>query len=167
MPFTPFHFGPALALGLLFKRRWHAPTFIIANMIVDLEPLLVIFLGLDYPLHGYLHTFILASFLGCLLGCAMFLLEGIFHQIWKVLLLEDGDRRLRVTSFMISGALGMIFHVFLDSPLYDDIKPLYPIFTNPFYNPSLSLEIYSFCVLIGIVALAYYLRLILIAKYKT
>jgi len=39
-------------------------------------------------------------------------------------------------SFIVAGALGTGLHVLLDAPLYDDIKPLYPIATNPFYTPS-------------------------------
>jgi len=51
MPFTPFHLGPALGLGLPLRRYVYVPTFILANVIVDVEPFLVLFLGLRYPLH--------------------------------------------------------------------------------------------------------------------
>ncbi|MCX8170580.1 MAG: hypothetical protein N3E47_01215 [Candidatus Bathyarchaeota archaeon] len=57
MPFTLFHLGPALGLGLPLRRRLHVPTLVLANVIVDLEPFFVLFLGLDYPLHGYFHIF--------------------------------------------------------------------------------------------------------------
>jgi hypothetical protein len=58
MPFTPFHLGPALLLGLLLLRFIDFPTFLIANVIVDVEPLLVLVFGLDYPLHGFFHSFL-------------------------------------------------------------------------------------------------------------
>jgi len=48
MPFTPFHLGPALTIGLPLRRFIHAPTFIVANVIVDVEPFLVMVLGLNY-----------------------------------------------------------------------------------------------------------------------
>ncbi len=69
MPFTPFHFGPTLGFGLSLRGYLHAPTFIIANVIVDVEPFLVLFLGLRYPLHGYLHTFLLALVTGLGMVC--------------------------------------------------------------------------------------------------
>ena len=94
MPFTPFHLGPALGFGLPLRRYIHLPTFIVANVVIDLEPFFVIVLGLmgKYPLHGYLHTFILTFPLGTALGYVMFLLEGFFQPIYKTLLktlLED------------------------------------------------------------------------------
>lgn len=64
MPFTPFHLGPAIFFGMLLRRNMHMPTFIVANVILDVEPLLVLILGLKYPLHGYFHTFIIGFFHG-------------------------------------------------------------------------------------------------------
>jgi len=55
MPFTQFHFGPALGFGLLPKGIWHAPTFIVVNVAVNIEPFLVLFLGLRHLLYGCLH----------------------------------------------------------------------------------------------------------------
>jgi hypothetical protein len=54
----------------------------------------------------------------------------------------------------------------LDAPLYDDIKPLYPIATNPFYNPSLTPEIYSLCVWMGAFGIIYYMGLLGLAIYR-
>ncbi len=60
MPFTLFHLGSALAVGLPLRRMIHAPTLILASIVLDLEPIAVILLGLDYPLHGFMHTLIFA-----------------------------------------------------------------------------------------------------------
>ena len=79
MPFTPFHFGPALFLGLPLRKFMHVPTFILANVILDVEPFLILFYGLSYPLHGYSHTFLLAIVVGIALGYAMFPLEKTLH----------------------------------------------------------------------------------------
>ena len=91
IPFTPFHFGPALGLGLPLRKYMHVPTFIVANVIVDIEPFLVLFLGLRYPLHGYLHTFGLAFFVGLALGYAMFLLERVLRPLYRMFLLEPSN----------------------------------------------------------------------------
>lgn len=112
LPFTIFHLGPALFFGLPARRYIHTPTFILANVIVDFEPMLVLILGLDYPLHGYLHTFVMAIFLGLFAGYLMFLLEKSFHKIYKVLFLEEESAN-RLKPFTIAGVSGTIFHVCL------------------------------------------------------
>ncbi|HKZ45744.1 MAG TPA: hydrolase [archaeon] len=165
MPFTPFHFGPALGFGLPLRKYVHAPTFILANVILDVEPFLVLFCGLRYPLHGYLHTFFLAFFVGLALGYAMFLLEKILHPLYKMFLLES-DNMLSLKSFFAAGVLGTTLHVLLDSPLYGEIRPFYPLTINPLYNPALSLEIYSFCVWIGILGIIYYAALLVLLTYE-
>ena len=165
MPFTPYHFGPALGFGLPLRKYMHAPTFILANVIVDVEPFLVLFLGLRYPLHGYLHTFLLAFFVGLALGYVMFRLERFLHPLYKVFLLET-DEPLNLKSFFGAGVLGTTLHVLLDSPLYDEIHPFFPLAINPLYNPALSLEVYSFCVWMGIIGLIYYLGLLAFLSYK-
>ena len=91
MPFTPFHLGPALGFGLPLRNYLHVPTFLVASILVDVEPFVVLSLGLDYPLHGYLHTFIVAFILGLALGYAMFLLKGFHahstkHFFWNQML---------------------------------------------------------------------------------
>lgn len=137
----------------------HAPTFMLANVIIDVEPLLVLTLGVGYPLHGYLHTFLSAFFLGLLLGSTMFLLERPFRTLYKAFLLETG-RDLKPKSFMLAGATGTMLHVLLDSPLYDDIRPLYPLAANPFYDPGSALLVYSLCVWLGLLGIAYYASLL-------
>jgi hypothetical protein len=156
MPFTPFHLGVGLGLGLPLRKHLHAPTFILANVIVDVEPLLVFLFGLRYPLHGYLHTFFLALPMGLAFGLVMHLLERLLNPLYKMLLLEaDGNSGFR--PFIIAGVSGTGLHILLDAPLYDDIKPLYPIAANPFYHPSLTPEIYSLCVWMGAFGMIYYI----------
>jgi hypothetical protein len=164
MPFTPFHLGPGLGLGLLLRKYLHAPTFISANVIVDVEPLFVLFFRLRYPLHGYLHTFLLALPMGLAFGCVMYLLERFLNSLYKMFLLE-ADGNLSLKSFIIAGIFGVELHVLLDAPLYDDIKPLYPFAANPFYNSSLTPEIYSLCIWMGILGIIYYLVLLGISIY--
>jgi hypothetical protein len=159
MPFTPFHLGPALCLGLPLRKHMHTPTFILANVILDIEPFLVLILGLEYPLHGYFHTFLLAFLVGLVLGYVMLLLERYLYPLYKMLLLET-DSKTSLTPFVLAGVLGTIVHVLLDSPLYSDIHPFYPLTTNPLYNPALSMEVYSLCVWMGILGVVIYVGLV-------
>lgn len=50
------------------KRYLHAPTFILGNLVLDLEGFAVIFFGLSYPLHGYLHTILFVVVVGVATG---------------------------------------------------------------------------------------------------
>jgi membrane-bound metal-dependent hydrolase YbcI (DUF457 family) len=165
MPFTPFHLGPAVGLGLPLRKYIHTPTFILANVIVDVEPFLVLFLGLRYPLHGYLHTFLLAFLLGLALGYTMLLLEKPLHPLYEAFLLEPAIN-LNPKSFILAGVSGTMLHVLLDSPLYSDIQPFYPLTTNPLYNAALTLEIYIICVWTGIIGIVYYVGLLVFSAYK-
>lgn len=165
MPFTPFHLGPALGLGLPLRRYMHVPTFIVANVILDIEPFLVLQFRLNYPLHGYLHTFLAALFIGLLLGYTMFTLERFLKPIYKTLLLETGNS-LNLKAFLLSGALGTWLHVLLDSPLYAEIQPFYPLTTNPLYNPALETEVYSLCVWMGIFGIIWYVSLLILLGYR-
>lgn len=159
MPFTPFHLGPGLGLGLPLRRYLHAPTFILANIILDLEPFFVLYFGLSYPLHGYFHTFLLAILMGLVFGYVMYLLERFLHPLYKIFLLER-DNNLNPKSFVAAGGLGTGLHVLLDTPLYSDITPSYPLTANPFYNPALTTEIYSLCIWMGAFGIMYYLGLL-------
>jgi len=165
VPFTPFHFGPALGLGLPLRRYLHVPTFLVASVIVDVEPLLVLVLGLSYPLHGYLHTFLFASLTGLALGHVMFSLDGFLNPVYRALRLVAEEVQGR-KAFMVTGVLGAAFHVLLDSPLYRDIRPLFPFTQNPFYNPGLSPGVYSFCVWTGIIGIIWYLGLFIFPLLK-
>jgi len=160
MPFTPFHLGPGLGVSLLLRRYIHVPTFLLASVIVDIEPFLVLFLGLRYPLHGFLHSFLLAVPAGLILGYVMFLLERFLQPFYRIFLLE-ADKNLSLKSFLLAGSLGTGLHILLDSPLYNDITPFYPITTNPLYNPSLTPEIYSFCVWMGTFGIICYIGLLI------
>ena len=165
MPFTPFHLGPALALGLPLRSHIHTPTFLLANIIVDVEPFLVLFLGLRYPLHGYLHTFLLAIPLGFLLGYVMFFLERVLQPLYKMFMLEKNDG-LGLKPFLLAGGLGTSLHVLFDAPLYSDIRPFYPSAANLLYNPSLIPEIYGLCVWMGVFGVAYYIALAGLSIYR-
>jgi len=170
MPFTPFHLGPGFGLGLPLRKYLHAPTFILANVIIDVEPFLVLVFDLNYPLHGYLHTFLLAIPTGLAFGYVMYLLERFLRRLYKIFLLEANNLNLR--SFLAAGALGTGLHLLMDAPLYEDIKPFYPIMTNPFYKPSRALalhiytNIYTICILMGMFGIIYYFGLLGLTVYR-
>lgn len=162
---SPLHIGPGLGFGLPLRRYFHAPTFILASVLVDLEPFLVFYFGLLYPLHGYLHTFLLAIPVGVAFGYIMFLLERFLSPLYRIFLLETADS-LSLKSFVAAGGLGTGLHVLLDTPLYSDIMPFYPITANPFYNPAITLEVYGICFLMGCFGIIYYIGLLGFTIYR-
>jgi membrane-bound metal-dependent hydrolase YbcI (DUF457 family) len=164
MPFTPFHFGPALGFGLPLRKYLHVPTFMLANVILDIEPFLVLILGLNIRLHGYSHTFIMAFVVGFGLGYVMFLLERFFSPLYKTLLLEK-EQMLNIKPFMLAGVLGALLHVLLDSPLYSDIQPFYPLIGNPLYNSTL-LDVYSICLWMGVLGIVFYVYLLVLFAHN-
>lgn len=159
MPITPLHLGPALGIGLPLKRFIHVPTFILANVMLDLEPFIVLVLGLPYPLHGYFHTFLLAIPVGVGLSLFMYSTDKYFQSLYKLLLLENGNKKLK--AFVASGVSGTVLHILLDSPLYSDIRPFYPVDVNPLYNPSYASIINDICIFLGLIGLLYYVVLVI------
>jgi len=159
--------GPAFAIGLPLRKFLHVPTFVIANVILDVEPFLVLYLRFDYPLHGYLHTFLSALFVGLLLGYVMFNFERFFQPLYRKLLLEPSGG-LSIKSFLLSGAFGTMLHIFFDSPLYSDILPFFPLSVNPLYYPSLStsLGIAVFSIWMGVFGIVFYSAILLLRAYK-
>jgi membrane-bound metal-dependent hydrolase YbcI (DUF457 family) len=131
----------------------------LANVIVDVEPFLVLFQGLNYPLHGYVHTFIVAFCLGLALGLVMFFSERVMRPFYRKFLLVP-ESTLGVKSFVVAGVLGTMLHVLLDSPLYSYIKPFYPAMTNPLYASFPAAGIYGFCVLMGVLGVLFYAGLL-------
>jgi Flp pilus assembly protein protease CpaA len=165
LPFTPYHLGPALAIGLPLRKYIHAPTFILANVIVDVEGLLVLVLGLNYPLHGYLHTFLLASLFGVALAVVMFFLERFLQPVYKAFLLET-DNKPRLSAFVVAGVLGTVLHVLFDAPLYTDIQPFYPLTTaNPLLNTVSSANVYAATIWLGVLGIVFYVGLLVFHAY--
>jgi hypothetical protein len=165
MPFTPFHFGPGLFFGIPLRKYIHVPTFIFANVLLDIEPLIVLITGINCPLHGYLHTFAAAIGVGALFGLGVFVIERSMRPIYVKLLL-DPDIKFSKLQFVTAGVLATLLHVLLDSPLYSDIKPFFPLSANPLYGAAYSIEIYLLSIWMGIFGIAFYIVLLIVSGYK-
>lgn len=154
MPFTPFHFGPAACLSLPLKRRMDVPVFILANVVIDIEPLAVMAFGLDYPLHCYAHTLVFGGLLGAAFGVAVFPSRTYLSRLMEMVSLPYLPS---LSGMALSGASGAWFHILLDSPLYADMRPLYPFAHNPAYGLVGGSAVYAFCAASFIPAVAAYL----------
>ena len=160
-PLTPLHIGPAATIGLPLRHRIHFPTFIVANIAPDLEPLTVLILGLRYPIHGYLHTFLAAAIAGAALGLIMWGMKRWFRSLYRLLYLEPPNYGGGPASYIVAGAVGWGIHVLLDSPLYPDIRPLYPYLPNPLYAPWLYRWVNIACVVMIVAGLLMYVYVVI------
>lgn len=161
MPFTPFHFGVHACVAFPLNKKLDIPVFILANVAIDIEPLLVITLNLFYPLHGYAHTFIGAILLGTLWGLIAFKCKYSLRRLMKFLKLPY---ETTLKKCIISGVLGALLHVLFDAPLYAEIKPFYPLSINPFYGLISNSSMYKLCTLLFVPALIFYVYSII--KFK-
>ena len=153
MPFTPFHFGPSALIGLPLKRWIDIPVFVLANVVVDFEPLAVMVFRLDYPLHGYFHTLLIGGILGLLWGLAAY----PFRPIWRFLMELVGLRyQPTLPKMMLSGLLGIWLHVLIDSVHYKEINLFFPVTGNPFYEIVSFSLVFSVCEISMIAALVIY-----------
>jgi len=144
MPFTPFHLGPGLLFGLLLLSYVDFPTFLVASVIVDIEPFLVLTSNLNYPLHGFLHSFLGGTLLAFIIAAAMSKMRSILSPLMSFLKLEQ---KLSFKSILSASLFSVYLHILLDSPLYSDIRPFYPFDFNPFLSNSMLIgfEVYTLC----------------------
>jgi hypothetical protein len=131
MPFTPYHLGPALFLGLLFLNFIDFPTFLIASVIVDVEPFLVSLFDLNYPLHGLFHSLLGGTLLAIPLALIMLKTRDKLSPLMAYFKLEQ---KVSFKSISLASLSGIYIHILLDSRIYTDIQPFYP---SP-YNPLLT-----------------------------
>jgi len=131
MPFTPLHVGPALVIKAAGGRRFSMLVFGIAQVAMDIEPLIGILRGWN-ELHGWSHTVLGAT----LIGIATFLLapplcnrilrrwnrELEYHKLHWLRSPEPVTRTAAATGAFI----GTYSHVVLDSIMHADLLPLRP-----------------------------------------
>lgn len=151
MPFTPFHFGPALLIYGIFVFL-DPIALVYGAILVDLEPAIVMFLRLNYPLHGFMHSIV-----------GIFFLLPVVYVFTVITrrLLPDLDffftskkREFKFWLVGISALIGSFSHVLLDSFLYPEMNLAWPLlYWNPLLNAELGLAIYEFCWLTLLVAI--------------
>lgn len=153
MPFTPFHWGPALLIGMLLFSIFDLPSLLISSVIPDLEGLSVLTFRLPLPLHGFFHSYLGASILGVLTATLVYYFRGFLSKIMKLFMLERMSSSKRI---LFTSLFGAYSHVFLDSFLYVEMRPFYPLDGNPFLGFFSTNEIFLFCLVTFPLGLAVY-----------
>ncbi len=156
MPITPYHFGPAGFVGLVFKKYIDLPVFLLANVLVDFE---VLFQGNSFAHRvWHFHTLLIGTAVGALFGLAMYPLRGIFQWLMNLLRLSYKPTLVKM---IVSGALGACFHVFIDSIYHWDVQLLWPDQNaRPLWNIISQSQVKIICLAFWLAAIMLYLILL-------
>ena len=131
MPFTPFHFGPGIVLGLLLLKKIDFPTFVAANIIIDWRAFLVFFGLWDRPLHGWVHTYIAATIIAIILGSVMIYIRPLIdRQLREMKIIQEVTKgKIFLASFS-----GTFLHVTLDAFHHPYMQTFMPLDIRPLYG---------------------------------
>lgn len=151
MPFTPFHFGPALLAKSLAPKWFSWTAFVASQIVIDLESLYYLSRH-EYPVHRVLHTLVgatvagLATALLVLGGCR--LLRGAMPAFARYPhLRSEGAPR----AIFVGAIAGGVSHPLLDGLMHADVRPLAPwTAANPWLE-LVSLDVLHYgCLLCGV-----------------
>jgi membrane-bound metal-dependent hydrolase YbcI (DUF457 family) len=131
MPFTPYHFGPSGFIGLTFRKWLDVPVFVLANVVVDIEVLVIRLFGLGWPYHRYTHTLLLGAIAGAIWGIAAYPLRHLFEKIMQMLRLPY---QTSLWKMVVSGVLGVWLHVVIDAIYHWDVRIFWPSKAKPLYE---------------------------------
>jgi membrane-bound metal-dependent hydrolase YbcI (DUF457 family) len=129
IPFTPFHFGPAVFAKACFPNRYWITPFVLANVLIDCEVLYCLRFSLR-PIHRFCHTYIGGTLVGAFAGFVAYAgiktILMLFPSTWFTNCRNVSSKQL-VTDAALSSIVGGISHVFLDSLMHRDMQPFWPI----------------------------------------
>jgi membrane-bound metal-dependent hydrolase YbcI (DUF457 family) len=154
MPFTPYHFGPSGFLGLVFRKWIDVPVFVLANVIVDIEVLVINLLGLGRPIHRYSHTLLIGAVVGVIWGLAAYPLRNLFKKAMQLLRIpyETG-----LCKMVVSGVLGVWLHAVLDAIYHRDVQVFWPGRASPLWRLISRGQLKLICIAFFIAAVIVYL----------
>jgi len=159
MPFTPYHFGPGLAVKAMAPRHFSFSVFVFSQVLTDVEPLYYILSG-EAPIHRFFHTCVGATLVGVasyfigrpLCGIGLALLRHTFG--WNRVHLREAARLIRPTAALSAAFIGSYSHVLLDSIVHPDARPLAPFSdANPLYNFISLAALREYCLAAGALGL--------------
>ncbi|MBU1261090.1 MAG: hypothetical protein KJ757_05925 [Planctomycetes bacterium] len=131
MPVTPYHFGPSGLIGYIFRKWIDLPVFVLANVVVDVEVLLNPFMNLGRPYHRLCHTFLIGAVIGAVWGLVAWLGLPVLNWFMKIIRIPYQTNAFKM---IISGILGVWFHVLIDGIYHYDVKPFWPMQKNPLWR---------------------------------
>jgi len=155
MPITPFHLGPGLFFGTIFLKYLDFLSFLLGNVILDVEPFCIVLYNLHYPSRSYPHHALLHTILGAFL---MSFLSALILNEFKKKIKKRLQRFkiLQVSSFgkiFLSVFAGALLHLVFDSLMHYDVFPFWPWRFNPLLRLISPFENYLLCIIFGILGI--------------
>ena len=92
---------------------------------------LVLVFDLNYPLHGFFHSFLGGFIVAVLLSLVMSKIRRYFTPLLTFFKIEQFFSFKKI---LFSSICAIFLHILLDSPIYSDILPFFPFEFNPFYR---------------------------------
>ncbi|MCK5333310.1 MAG: metal-dependent hydrolase [Candidatus Aenigmarchaeota archaeon] len=142
---------------MLFSKYFDIAALLAASVAVDIEPFLVLLFKLNYPLHGFFHSFLGGTIVAVLVSAAIYYLRDVTRKIMDVFQI---GQRSSFKKILWSSIFGVYLHILLDAPLYADIRPFYPFQSNPLYGLFSAGHIYSFTGISFIIGVAAYVFMV-------
>jgi hypothetical protein len=131
LPFTPFHFGPGLAVKGIAAPVFSWSAFSAAQVLIDCETLYYL-LHQEYPVHRFLHSFLgaTAAGLAATILCLVIVRATTVRRPRLVtpLVGSSSIARGELTSLgiLLGGLAGGLSHPFLDGIMHPDVRPFMP-----------------------------------------
>ena len=160
MPVTPFHLLAIAPVKALAPRKFSWIIFALTNVVIDFEPITYFVITLN-PAHRFFHTIIGATLVAIL--CVVYgrgLCEKCIKH-WnsdlkpnevKWFSIEESISKFSAWS---GGLIGAWSHIFLDSFMHDDIKPLSPFTDSNILLNTISMEmLHTLCIVSGVLGIA-------------
>jgi hypothetical protein len=141
LPFTPFHFGPGLALKGVAAPVFSWSAFAVAQVLIDCETLYYL-VHQEYPVHRFLHSFLGATAAGLVAAilCLAIVRTSALDIARRIapLVVSTSTARAELSSLgvLLGGLAGGLSHPFLDGIMHPDVRPFMPWSDN---NPFLGL----------------------------
>lgn len=156
MPITPFHLFPAGAIYFLCHRRLHGIAFILASVLMDIEPVLYLVLGspmgsfplllgsyvpmsLHWVTHNPFAVFLVMAPFTTILARSLELARPLWLQIFSKAEWVDYSWRLTY----LAAILGGFVHLGWDSTMHGDVNFGFPFtrISNPLINSQFAIWI--------------------------
>ncbi len=136
MPITPLHFGINGTVSSVLSSKIDIISCILANVLLDIQPFLVIFFGLNIELHGISHS-LLFGVAACLL----------FFTFYGVIVKKIFHIKKPLSAYIFGGVIGGILHIILDSFYHSDVRPFYPFSNTNFAYLGMADKIVLLCLI--------------------
>ena len=142
MPFTPFHLGPGLLIGMLLFSYVDFASIMISSVAVDVEPFIIAMFRLNLPLHGFFHTYVGGTVIAVVTAVGIYLVRGLLSRVLGLFRIRQESSFKRV---LYTSLFGVYFHILLDAFLYGEMNPFYPLTGNPLLGLVGFSGVYEFC----------------------